>query len=246
MCALLTGPLPWRLLRHWAALAALLGVAALVAALGAAQATARPRAHAAGAPLVNHTLKPAVLWACETHPAAASCVNPVLAAIDGARAAEGVRPMRLPAGFGQLTLPQQLLVVSNLERTDRGLTPAIGLSRNLDQSALAAARARQDPVPNPFFGNAFGSNWAGGVASALAVDFLWMYDDGPGSDNIDCRSPGDSGCWGHRHNIVYAYRAPLAMGAAISGTSVTEVFVGGDQRTRPGQADAPLARRAAR
>ena len=205
----------------------------------------RPQARAARDPASNRTLRQATLLTCEGNPAATACVNPVLSAIDRARAGEGVRPMRLPSGFGGLSLPQQLLAIANLERSDRGLTPAVGLSRSLDQNAVAAARAQQDPAPNPFYGNAYGSNWAGGIGSSLAVDFLWMYDDGPGSSNIDCRSPQSAGCWGHRHNILYPYQAPLAMGAGVVGTSMTEVFVGGDTRTHPGQADAPLVARAA-
>jgi hypothetical protein len=228
------------------------GLAALPAGALAAtkqRATApgtRARASAVRDPASNRSLSQATLWACEVNPSGAACVNAVLAAINRARGGEGVRPMRLPAGFAQLSQPAQLFVISNLERSDRGLTPAIGLSRSLDQNALAAARANQDPVPSPFYGNTYGSNWAGGIGSTLAVDFLWMYDDGPGSSNIDCRSAQSAGCWGHRQNILYPYRPPLAMGAAASGTSMTVVFVGGDVRTRSGQADAPLALRAVR
>ncbi|HET8979624.1 MAG TPA: hypothetical protein VFN87_15790 [Solirubrobacteraceae bacterium] len=210
----------------------------------------RPRrhlaAHTARDPQVNRTLSQGTLWACETQPSGSPCVGEVLAAINAAHAAEGVPPMRLPAGFAQLSIPEQLLVVSNAERVDRGLIAAVGLSRNLNRSALAGAQAQRDPVPSPFYGDSYGSNWAGGIVSALADDFLWMYDDGPGSFNIDCRSPGAAGCWGHRHNILYRYQAPLAMGAAIAGSSATEVFVGGDYRTAPGQPDAPMLRRALR
>jgi hypothetical protein len=247
--------LPPRWLRITGAAGWLAAAAGLAAAPGGALAatphrspapSTRARASAARVPASNRTLSPSTLWTCEGAPSGAACVNSVLSALNRARAGEGVPPMRLPAGFAALTAPAQLLVISNLERTDRGLTPALGLSRSLDQNALAAARTDRDPVPNPFYGDAYGSNWAGGIASALAVDFLWMYDDGPGSSNIDCRSAQSSGCWGHRQNILYPYQAPLAMGAAVSGTSITEVFVGDDQRTRPGQADAPLALRAVR
>lgn len=167
----------------------------------------------------------------------------MLAAIDRARAAEGVRPLHLPARFQTLSIPAQLLVLANAERVDRGLRRIVGLTRNLDRSALAGARTDADPVPDPFYGTAYGSNWAGGFASTLAADFMWMYDDGAGSPNIDCRHAGQSGCWGHRRNILYPYQAPLAMGAAAYRSSLTEVFVGGDARTRAGQPDAPLALR---
>ena len=219
----------------------LIAAAGLAAPPMAATAATRPRARLARDPSANRSLSAATLWSCQVRPAGSGCVTAVVDAINRARAAQGVRAMRLPAGFGMLSQPQQLLVIANLERVDRGLVPAVGLSRGLDQNALAAARASQDPVPNPFYGNAFGSNWAGGIGSTLAVDFLWMYDDGAGSFNIDCQSVGAAGCWGHRHNILYPYQAPLAMGAAVAGTSMTEVFVGGDGRARPGQADAPVA-----
>jgi hypothetical protein len=229
---------------HWALAGACAGVTLALAALPA-HAEAAARARVSRDPQVNRTLTQSTLWTCETAPAGASCINSVLTAINRARAGEGVRPLRLPQGFAALAVPQQLLAIANLERTDRGLIPALGLSRSLDQTALVAARANQDPIPNPFYGNAYGSNWAGGIGSTLAVDFLWMYDDGAGSSNIDCHSASDPGCWGHRNNILYPYQAPLAMGAAISGTSMTEVFVGGDIQTRPGRPDAPLALRAA-
>jgi hypothetical protein len=193
-------------------------------------------------PSANRTLSQATLLACETAPGSPACVSSVMGAINAARAAEGIRPMRLPADFGALSVSGQLLVVANLERVDRGLIPAIGLARSLNQSALSAAKSNQDPVPHPFYGNAFGSNWAGGIGSALAADFLWMYDDGPGSGNIDCRTAQDAGCWGHRTNILARYEAPLAMGTAAVGNSMTELFVGGDLQAKPGHADAVFTR----
>lgn len=238
--------LPRRAPRAAGAAVWLLLLSGLAVVPAAATAVTRPQARAARDPASNRSLSSATLWSCQVNPAGAPCVNSVLQAIDRARAADGVRALRLPSGFAALSQPQQLLVLADLERSDRGLVPAIGLSRGLDLNALAAARANQDPIPSPFYGNTYGSNWAGGIGSTLAVDFLWMYDDGPGSFNIDCRSAQASGCWGHRHNILYPYQAPVAMGAAVAGTSMTEVFVGGDGRTRPGQADAPLAIRAAR
>jgi hypothetical protein len=228
-------------LRAAAAALALVAAAGLGAGPVVGTAAGRPTARMARDPASNRSLSPATLWNCQVSPAGAACVNSVLAAINQARAAEGVRAMRLPAGFAGLGQPQQLLVIANLERSARGLVSAVGLSRGLDGNALVAARANHDPVPSPFYGTAYGSNWAGGLGSPLAVDFLWMYDDGPGSFNIDCRSARAAGCWGHRHDILSPYRAPLAMGAAVAGTSMTEVFVGGDTRTRPGQADAPVA-----
>ena len=218
---------------------------ALLGGLAGANCAARVRA---GASLQdpksrksNRALSDATMFLCQATPAGPACRGAVLAAINKARAGEGARPMRLPGDYAALSLSEQLLVVSDLERVDRRLAPIIGLSRNLDRSARQAAGRQEDPTPNPFYGSSFGSNWSGGLLSVLEADFMWMYDDGPGSLNIDCRSPASTGCWGHRHDILGSYRTPLVMGAAARGASITELFVGGDLRAGPGEPDAPLS-----
>ena len=155
-------------------------------------------------PAANRDPSPATLEACATAPSGAACIASALGDINLARAAEGIGPMVLPASFASLTIPQQLMVVANLERIGRGLAPALGLSANLDSTATAAAANDADPVPSQFNGDALTSNWAGGTSSALLADFLWMYDDGPGSGNEDCQQAGDSGCWAHRRDILYS------------------------------------------
>jgi len=40
------------------------------------------------------------------------------------------------------------------------------------------------------------ANWAGGWGNPLGADYAWMYDDGPGSSNLDCRTGFSRGCWG--------------------------------------------------
>ncbi len=58
-----------------------------------------------------------------------------------------------------------------------------------------------------------------------------MYDDGPGSPNLDCGHRSSSGCWDHRQNILGNYGAHPSMGAAatmVDGvTSMTELFSSG-------------------
>ena len=196
-------------------------------------------------PPANRDLTEATLRACQTGPTSAACQSAALADINAARAAEGIGPMQLPGDFSTLTVPQQLLVLSNLERVDRGLVPVLGLSGPLNQDALTGAQSDADPQPTQFNGDAWTANWEGGYGSPLEADFVWMYDDGFGSNNIDCNSPSDPGCWGHRHDILWPLDAPAVMGAADAqgqfGASQTELFVGGDRATAPGQADAPLA-----
>ena len=51
------------------------------------------------------------------------CLQVTLEAIDRARAAEGLGAMRLPADFPELPPPEQLFVVVDRERVDRGLAP---------------------------------------------------------------------------------------------------------------------------
>jgi Fibronectin type III domain len=165
-----------------------------------------------------------------------NCDQLSVAAINAARASENVGPMTLPVGYDQMPQSEQLLVVSNLERADRGLAPIAGLSSSLDVLALKGAQNDSDPsFPNPFYGTSGGSNWAS-TSSVLLADFLFMYDDGPGPGgiNIDCTTSNTSGCWGHRDNILANFDQPLLMGAAtVSGSSLTEEFIGGDHVDKP-------------
>ncbi|MBV9212082.1 MAG: hypothetical protein JOZ25_00360 [Actinobacteria bacterium] len=166
-----------------------------------------------------------------------ACITSALADINAARAAEGVRPMVLPAGFASMSVPVQLLNLANLERVDRGLSPILGLAASLNRDAQAGAAQDTDPMPTNFYGDEATSNWAGGYDSTLEADFAWMYDDGLGSPNIDCSAADPSGCWGHRHDILWQFSAPIAMGAGYArgqyGASMTELFVGGDYETAP-------------
>lgn len=259
-------PLRSRLSSALAALAAVLLFLVFSAPASAAVVTGRPHhsarggsapsevgfssdaisASSAAGPQVNRPASPATLDACGNAPDGSACIADALSDINSARAAEGVAAMELPSNFAALSPPQQLLVLANLERIPRGLAPVGGLSANLDSIAAAAAAQDADPFPSQFNGDALTANWAGGTGSTLLADFLWMYDDGPGSGNQDCTKAGDSGCWGHRHDILYQFDTPIAMGAAeVGGTaygpSIAELFVGGDTATNPGQADAPIA-----
>jgi hypothetical protein len=163
--------------------------------------------------------------ACQAGPGL-GCQQAVIEAIDQARAAEGVGPLVLPADYDSLNVPEQLLVLADLERVDRGLPGFAGLSAELDQLASTGASANTDPAGPA--GSDWGSNWAGGEASALLADYDWMYDDGPGSPNLDCTATNATGCWDHRGNILGDYGTDPSMGAAqatVNGvTSMTEVF----------------------
>jgi hypothetical protein len=160
----------------------------------------------------NPCITPQSKWPVFTNDV--SCTDYLLSAINNARAIEGVRSMALPTNWFSLTVPQQLFVVANLERVDRGLPPYLGLNSALNAEAQHAAQANQDPGIAAGFpiGNdaqgvpGMGGAWSGGF-NVLAADYIWMYDDGwsgakATTSNIACTSAGDSGCWAHRAELL--------------------------------------------
>ena len=148
----------------------------------------------------------------------------------GDRQAEGLAPMSLPSNWSSLTPPEQLFVLTDLERIDRGLPPISGLAAGLNAYAQAGANAHTDP-PFPPYGSTAGSTVAAtsSLGTALA---MWMYNDGPGGSDVDCPASGGGGCWGHRDIILGSYAAPSLMGVGY-GPSTTQIFVGGDTVDTP-------------
>jgi hypothetical protein len=241
-----------RLRRATFAVAATVFGAALTATVTPTAASAHPaayphatRATATGGsvadPATNVPPTPDYWPTCSSSGAGSqTCIDAVVAAIDNARALEGVGPMALPSGFAAMSPAVQTFVVSNLERVDRGLQPAAGMVATLNSLSADAANADADPaLPNwnpigSFSPNRWGSNWAGDL-NALASDYDWMYNDGwgpTGSYNLDCTSATASGCWGHRHNILSSYGGEeLVTGVAsvvqTQWTSIAQIFVAG-------------------
>jgi len=168
----------------------------------------------------------------------ASCTGAGVAEIDADRAQEGLGPITLPSNFGSLTPAEQMFVITNLERVDRGLPPVVGLAANLDAYAQQGADSGSDPSfpPNTDGG---GSLWAGSPNIFDAYQ-AWMYNDGwdgSGSTNEACSSPSAPLCWGHRDIILGSDASPLLMGAAVSTNgqsgSVAVLLVGGDSSDTP-------------
>ncbi len=162
-------------------------------------------------------------------PPGATCFVGPTGSFNYGRSAEGLGPVLLPSNWADLTVPQQLFVLTDLERSARGLPTVTGLASDLDAIAQLGADAADDP---PGF-----SVWAGGYASSIDAMVGWMYEDGLSSDgfspNLDCVPPGGGGCWGHRDAVLYdeawvTCGASCGMGAAfatVSGRpSYTEVF----------------------
>jgi hypothetical protein len=147
------------------------------------------------------------------------------APVDYGRSREGIGPLRLPGNFTRLSPPEQMLVVIDLERVNRGLAPIAGLSGPLDAAAARGLADHGDPVGPS--GYSWGSVWA--VGSGLAdTDWAWMYDDGPGGENLDCPRVGAPGCWVHRRIILQASDgASLVAGVAGGGEAFAALIVRG-------------------
>ena len=169
------------------------------------------------------------------------CLRLTLAAIDHARATEGLPPARIPATFSALSVAEQVFVAVDLERVDRGLPPFVGLTAALDADAQrGAARAALPARPGPGY-SADDLEWIGDVANGLDVDYQWVYFDGPGAGVPGCGGGKVSGCWADRSIVLGRLGRPadLVMGVGVDpaigpsrgGPSVAAVFAAA--RTRP-------------
>ena len=156
------------------------------------------------------------------------CEHAALHALNHARETLHLGAYAVPSGFTRMAPSHQWLILANLDRAAYHLLPISGIASALNAIAHIGAQTRTDPNPWPLLqslqGQAeigFGSNWAGGQPNGLVAYFGWMYDDGFGGENIDCRTATAAGCWGHRQNILgFATGPVLTMGAAaISATT---------------------------
>jgi hypothetical protein len=136
----------------------------------------------------------------------AACTNSALYNIDVGRIAEGLGPLYLPTNWASLTLPEQNLAIVNLERTVRDLPSEYGLVKCMNADAQTSSNTGNDPVdtclaPYGGIGIPYKGNWAN-IGTALQADFYLVYDDGLGSANVECTLADQSGCWGHRENLL--------------------------------------------
>jgi hypothetical protein len=172
-----------------------------------------------------------------------ACTNYILSAINNARAVEGVHPMVLPSNWFSLSVPQQLFVLVDLERTARGLPPYLGINAALSANAQHSAATNSDPsiaagfaMANDAQGSAgFGGAWSGGF-NPLAADYIWMYDDTWGgsaakTSNIACTSAGAAGCWAHRDELLGSdpgYNQGVGLGCTTCEVGTGFAMVNGD------------------
>ncbi len=128
----------------------------------------------------------------------------------------------LPSDFSTLTVPEQLFVVIDRERVDRGLAPVPGLSTALDANAQKGADvAGLPPRLGPAYTSAR-SEWIGAVDNGLDADFQWLYDDGPDSGVPGCTQNRSAGCWADRRVFLGRFGSRhVVMGAAFDPTGDT-------------------------
>lgn len=150
-------------------------------------------------------------------PTSAACLDASVSFLNQARAGLGQGPYQLPADFDSLTPQIQQFVLTNLDRILYGLPPITGITAGLSQDAMGGVQNDTDPHPTDPRFNYWTANWAGGFENVVLAYEAWMYDDGPGSGNLDCTSPTASGCWGHRHDVLWSFAGTgaLAMGSAV-------------------------------
>ena len=78
--------------------------------------------------------------------AAPSCVTNAVLATDRAQHTEGLRSFALPRNFTHLSVPEQLLVLVDIERVSRGESPVLGVSARANVFAQDGARRNADPL----------------------------------------------------------------------------------------------------
>ncbi len=62
------------------------------------------------------------------------------------------------------------------------------------------------------------------MGNPLEALYFWMYDDGTGSANVDCTPSNQTGCWGHRENILLK----LSCNVCVMGTGWDPTGYSGD------------------
>lgn len=218
-----------------------LALLVLVAVSGVAS---NGRAGASSALRLRHNIapNPNYIVACvDGGPMSRKCVSQTVRAINAARALEGTRKLRLPRNYRRLTVAEQVFVVIDLERVDRGIRPIEGMVASMNRSATLFAQLEIDPHPVTFLLQSLGVHRYRSLYArdygALAADYEWMYDDGyspTGRTNIVCPYRGAPGCWSHRTAILDRFNGlPLLMagtgGAKGAGgtNTVTAIMTGG-------------------
>jgi hypothetical protein len=156
------------------------------------------------------------------------CLRESEAFLNAGRMNEALGPLVLPSNWSELSVPDQLLVMTDLERTARGQAPFSGIAADLDSNAQSGANAGEDPSwgdewwnpeyvqsanipadggPTPANVSYPGSGIADyGEPNAIMATFAWVYADGIFPDgrsgDADCTYSNQTDCWEHRDEIL--------------------------------------------
>lgn len=169
----------------------------------------------------NIPMGPLPAW-CYAKPTGAICENGVLYNLDRARKSVGLASYKVPASFTRLSPEDQMLILTNLDRSAYGITPAAGLVPSLDTRAAEGVAVENDPFASAIPGGTilgYAANWAGEFRTVLEAYYVWMYDDGYPGENLDCSSPSSPGCWGHRRDTLFAIPGTTPLLGAAAGWS---------------------------
>lgn len=135
-----------------------------------------------------------------------------LAAINNALSFGGDAPVTVPAGFWSLPAAQQFQVLLNRIRQDLGQRP-LAWNSQLAALALEGAQANTDP-PAPGGSGSYGVVWSGEEGPVQSL-YTLLFNDGYGSNNLDCPTPSSAGCWIHRRVLLGHYGPTGQIGAAV-------------------------------
>jgi hypothetical protein len=179
-------------------------------------ASATPLAQSAsGNPDIDTNIapNPDFVATCQPTDNTLNCITQELEAIQNAQVQEGLQPITINvAAFTELSMSEQMFVLTDLERATRSLPPVMAMTSQLDSVATKGAVQMTDPALNGWTltggksAIAWDSNWAGGL-NTVGSDYFWLYSDGEGY-NVDCTPTDQSGCFQHEDNVL----------APISGT----------------------------
>lgn len=128
-----------------------------------------------------------------------ACDRAALAQINAGNQEMHVGTLKLPSDYSILSVELRFMDVVNGERKLYHLQSLTTLSPYNDMAAAGAARFADPTGPA---GTRSWSVWGVGFITPLAQLTEWLYDDGPGSENMGCTKAGQSGCWVHRNNLL--------------------------------------------